>query len=145
MTFNDEYISRKEAILAVTNDGCTANVVGVLYHLPSADVAPRSEVVKVLNEVELLIIITKEAYKQQMEDAPNELSKQSKRTKWVAFEKFYEQFSEFKKEYTDPVHCKDCQHLMFSDCYGECSKGHKGIVKPDDYCEYGVKKNDTQN
>ena len=38
MAFDDEYISKKEAILAVTNDGCTANVVDVLYHLPSADV-----------------------------------------------------------------------------------------------------------
>lgn len=62
---------------------------------------PKSEVVKALNEVELLIIITKEMYKQQMEDAPNELSKQSKRTKWVAFEKFYEQFAELKKKYTE--------------------------------------------
>lgn len=68
---------------------------------PTADVVPKSEVVKALNEVELLIIITKEAYKQQMEDAPNELSKQSKRTKWIAFEKFYEQFAELKKKYTE--------------------------------------------
>ena len=80
-----------------------------LFHLflmeideaPTTDVVPKSEVVKALNEVELLIIITKEAYKQQMEDAPNELSKQSKRTKWIAFEKFYEQFAEFKKKYTE--------------------------------------------
>ena len=40
----DEYISKKEAIIAVTDDGCTANVVGVLYHLPAADVAPMEEV-----------------------------------------------------------------------------------------------------
>lgn len=40
----DEYISKKEAIIAVTRDGCTANVVGVLYHLPPADVVPKSEV-----------------------------------------------------------------------------------------------------
>lgn len=46
MAFDNEYISRKEGILAVTNDGCTANVVGVLYHLPSADVAPRAEVAR---------------------------------------------------------------------------------------------------
>ena len=71
--------------------------------VPTADVAPKSEVVKALNDVELLIIITKEAYKQQMEDAPNELSKQSKRTKWIAFEKFYEQFAELKKKYTGEV------------------------------------------
>ena len=69
--------------------------------IDTADVVPKSEVVKALNEVELLIIITKEMYKQQMEDAPNELSKQSKRTKWVAFEKFYEQFAELKKKYTE--------------------------------------------
>lgn len=43
----DEYISKKEAILAVTHDGCTANVVGVLYHLPPADVAPRAEWISV--------------------------------------------------------------------------------------------------
>ena len=60
---------------------------------------PKSEVIKALNEVELLIIITKEVYKQQTIDASNELSKQSKRTKWIAFEKFYEQFAEIKKEY----------------------------------------------
>lgn len=32
-----EYIERREAILAVTRDGCTANVVGVLFHMPAAD------------------------------------------------------------------------------------------------------------
>ena len=47
MGFNDEYISKKEAILAVTEDGCTANVVGVLYHLPSADVAPKPQWISV--------------------------------------------------------------------------------------------------
>lgn len=31
--------------------------------------------------------------------------------------------------------CIDCQWLMFSDFYGECSLGYKGIVGPDDYCE----------
>lgn len=71
------------------------------HYIPRADVVPKSEVAKALNEVELLIIITKETYKQQMEDAPNQLSKQSKRTKWIAFEKFYEQFAEIKKEYTE--------------------------------------------
>lgn len=72
-----------------------------LEDCPTADVVPKSEVIRALNEVELLIIITKEVYKQQMEDATNELSKQSKRTKWIAFEKFYEQFAELKKEYTE--------------------------------------------
>ena len=49
-------------------------------------------------------------------------------------------FAELKKKYTEPVHCKDCQHLMFSDHYGECSKGYRGIVSPEDSCEHGEKK-----
>lgn len=44
MDFKDEYINKSEAILAVTRDGCTANVVGVLYHLPPADVVPKIEI-----------------------------------------------------------------------------------------------------
>lgn len=38
------------------------------------------------------------------------------------------------------VRCKDCKHLMFSDMYGECSQAHMGIVRPDDYCSYGERK-----
>lgn len=38
------------------------------------------------------------------------------------------------------VRCKDCKYLMFSDMYGECSQGHMGIVKPDDFCSYGERK-----
>lgn len=38
------------------------------------------------------------------------------------------------------VRCKDCKYLMFSDCYGECSRGYLGIVRPDCYCCYGKKK-----
>ena len=40
----------------------------------------------------------------------------------------------------EPVHCKDCQHLMFSDCYGECGIGRMGIVRPEDFCPYGERK-----
>ena len=40
----------------------------------------------------------------------------------------------------DVVRCKDCKHLMFSDMYGECSQAHMGIVRPDDYCSYGERK-----
>ena len=32
--------------------------------------------------------------------------------------------------------CKTCKHLMFSDFYGECSAGHKGVVRPCDTCTY---------
>ena len=38
------------------------------------------------------------------------------------------------------VRCKECKYLMFSDCYGECSKGHLGIVMPHDFCSYGERK-----
>ena len=38
------------------------------------------------------------------------------------------------------VRCWECKHLMFSDCYGECGKGHMGIVSPDDFCSYGERK-----
>lgn len=38
------------------------------------------------------------------------------------------------------VRCKDCKHLMFSDCYGECGKGYMGIVNPDGFCSYGERK-----
>lgn len=44
--------------------------------------------------------------------------------------------------YVEPnnVKCKDCEYLMFSDWYGECSKGFKGIVSPNDSCGKGKKK-----
>lgn len=38
------------------------------------------------------------------------------------------------------VRCRECKYLMFSDCYGECSKGYLGIVRPDDFCSYGERK-----
>ena len=38
------------------------------------------------------------------------------------------------------VRCKDCKYLMFSDCYGECGKGHMWIVSPYDFCSYGERK-----
>lgn len=41
-----------------------------------------------------------------------------------------------------PVRCKDCKHLMFSDCYGECRIGHIGIVQPDDFCSRGERRAD---
>ena len=35
------------------------------------------------------------------------------------------------------VRCRECKHLMLSDCYGECGKGHMGVVRPDDFCSRG--------
>lgn len=41
------------------------------------------------------------------------------------------------------VRCRECKHLMFSDFYGECKRGNLGIVKPDDFCSYGERKEDA--
>lgn len=38
------------------------------------------------------------------------------------------------------VRCLDCKYLMFSDCYGECGKGYMGVVRPDDFCSRGERK-----
>lgn len=40
----------------------------------------------------------------------------------------------------EKITCKDCKHLVFSDCYGECSAGHKGVVQPWDYCKHAEPK-----
>jgi hypothetical protein len=45
-----------------------------------------------------------------------------------------------KKEAEEIVHCRDCKFLMFSDCYGECSKAYKGIVRPNDFCGMGERR-----
>ena len=43
-------------------------------------------------------------------------------------------------EEKNDVCCVECKHLMFSDCYGECSKAYKGIVQPNDCCGKGEQK-----
>lgn len=43
----------------------------------------------------------------------------------------------------ETVHCADCKHIMYSDCYGECSAGHRGIVRPDDTCPHGERRADN--
>jgi len=45
-----------------------------------------------------------------------------------------------KIENNENVKCSECKYLMFSDCYGECSKGYKGIVRPTDTCENAERK-----
>lgn len=40
--------------------------------------------------------------------------------------------------YNDNVECWQCKHLMFSDFYGECSKGNiAGIIQPNFSCGKG--------
>lgn len=45
---------------------------------------------------------------------------------------------------TERVRCADCKHILFSDCYGECSAGHRGIVLPDDTCPHGERRGDHE-
>lgn len=40
----------------------------------------------------------------------------------------------------DKVFCYECKNLTFSDRYGECSKGHRGIVNPYDSCPHAEKR-----
>ena len=43
------------------------------------------------------------------------------------------------------IRCADCQHLMFSDCYGECDRGYiSGILSPDDYCSRAVRRKEVK-
>ena len=40
------------------------------------------------------------------------------------------------------VRCKNCKHLRVLDMYVECSQAHMGIVRPDDFCSYGERKDE---
>ena len=43
------------------------------------------------------------------------------------------------------ITCLNCKHLMFSDCYGECGMGYMGVVRPDDFCSRGERKEGYDN
>lgn len=43
------------------------------------------------------------------------------------------------------VRCLDCKHIIFSDCYGECGMGYMGVVRPDDFCSRGERKEGSDN
>lgn len=47
-----------------------------------------------------------------------------------------------ERSYPPVVRCKDCRFLRFSDCYGECSVGRLGIVRPDDFCSRGERRDE---
>ena len=44
------------------------------------------------------------------------------------------------EDVVEVVRCRDCRHITFSDCYGECGKGYLGIVQPNDFCSRGEHK-----
>ena len=46
---------------------------------------------------------------------------------------------------TQIVYCKDCEFLMYSDCYGECRRGYLGIVRPRDYCSRGLRREEGKH
>lgn len=92
----DEYISKKEAILAVTHDGCTANVVGVLYHLPPADVAPRAELVRDIFR-DVRNILNKHYYDCYQYEDGDECDTAITYLSYVAVD-----FDEIEKKYTQP-------------------------------------------
>ena len=48
--------------------------------------------------------------------------------------------TEYAIDVVPVVRCKDCKYLMFSDFYSECGKGYMGIVRPDDFCSRGERK-----
>ena len=51
-------------------------------------------------------------------------------------------FKVMNDNFNNKIECWQCQHLMFSDCYGECSKGNiHGIVQPHFSCGKGVIRN----
>lgn len=41
------------------------------------------------------------------------------------------------------VYCADCRHLEITECYGECGRGYLGIVRPDDFCSRGERREIT--
>ncbi len=49
-----------------------------------------------------------------------------------------------ESEINNKVKCVECEYLMFSDMYGECSKNYKGIVHPEDSCGKGKRKGGVQ-
>lgn len=57
-----------------------------------------------------------------------EMSEEFKEIK-ASLDEFFQEQSQVK--------CKECEYLMFSDFDGECSKGYKGIVSPNDSCGKG--------
>lgn len=135
-----------------------------------ADVVPRSEVEKFIQEIDQIQkdkaevtylkeqLITKakqEVAKQIFEEIESlvakyiDISIQTKSiTSELNFEDMETDLAELKKKYIgeekvklEEVKCKDCKHLMFSDFDAECSKGYRGIVRPNDTCPYGEKEN----
>ena len=137
-----EYINRN-ALLESIRSGEGTNEHKIFAALcvsnaPAADVVPRSEVVKLEQDVARLEQEKDELVRKIFEELGDYAAD------FVAGhiddDNFLRAIYNLKAKYTNPVQCKDCKYLMFSDIYGECSKGYRGIVSPEDSCEHGEKK-----
>ena len=120
-----EYINRN-ALLESIRSGEGTNEHKIFAALcvsnaPAADVAPRSEVVKEIFD--------------ELGDYAADFAEGR-----IDGDQFLQAFYNVKAKHVDVVRCQDCKYLMFSDHYGECSKGYRGIVSPEDSCEHGEKK-----
>lgn len=79
--------------------------------------------------------------KQLKELADAKITEKDFATQRKAYRLIVEYLEHRPTPHKETVYCKDCENLMFSDCYGECAKAHKGIVRPDDTCEHGIRRN----
>ena len=113
------------------------DIINSILNARAADVVPRSEVAKLEQDVARLEQekdgLVRKIFEELGDYAADFVAGH------IDDDNFLRAIYTLKAKYTNPTQCKDCAHLMFSDCYGECSKGHRGIVKPDDSCEYGEK------
>ena len=55
-------------------------------------------------------------------------------------------FKVMNDSFNNKIECLQCQYLMFSDCYDECSKENiSGIVQPYFSCGKGKFRNDKED
>jgi hypothetical protein len=128
MDFKDEYINKSEAMLAVTQDGCTANVVGVLYHLPPADVVAKSEVDREIKVWQELYADTVDKWEKAYEELEIKLEN-------AKADVAREIFEEIEKALSDNFHA-DCQ-------MGDCIEDYYDCDLADDIAE--LKKKHIKN
>ena len=97
------------------------DIINSILNARAADVVPRSEVVREIFE--------------ELGEYASDFAEGC-----IDGDQFLQAFYNVKAKHVDVVRCQDCKYLMFSDHYGECSKGYRGIVSPEDSCEHGEKK-----
>lgn len=84
-------------------------------------------------------IMEKESSKERLIDA-NALIKETNEDGTYGYVDAFQIANVPTVDAVEVVRCLDCKYLMFSDCYGECGKGYMGVVRPDDFCSRGERK-----